>query len=359
MRVSELLRRENNNLDSIRILLAILVIFGHSQFLNGADKSVYDPVHYFFNYTYSAAVAVKLFFFISGLVVTNSLIHKRDTVIFLLSRFFRLMPALLFVVLLTGFVLGPILTTLPLPEYFSKELYKYVERNLYFKTRFTLPGVFADNLYPNTVNGSLWSLRYEVGCYLILLAAFLLTRIKNKVYYTIPAVLVIIATLLPYGFLQKILGNDPERYLLPATFAFGVLCAINAERIKINLVTLLAAIAIYFIFRNTANEELVLIFALSIGVLYLSSRKFALRWQPKYDISYGIYLWGFLVQQTIYHYLGHLPAFGHLSLAVAISTALALATHFIVELPGIKMGKKSMTIYLNYSLAGRWKLRPK
>lgn len=350
MRISELLLRKNNNLDLVRILLAMLVIVGHSQFLNGPDSFFHDPLHYIFHFTYSGAIAVKLFFFISGLVVANSLIHKKQIVTFLISRVFRLMPGLLLVLLATAFIFGPILTNVPMDNYFSKELYKYVEWNLFFKTRFTLPGVFTDNLYPNTVNGSLWSLRYEVGCYIVMLGIFVVMRVKNKYLYNIPILLIIVCTFFPVEFIHSVLGPNPERYLLPASFAFGVLCAVSAEKIRINGFTFLLACLAYIISKNTIYQELVLIYALSIGILFLASQKFMLKLKPKYDISYGIYLWGFLIGQTIYHYTGHLNILLHLSVVIGISVFFALLSYSSVEKPGIELGKR-----LSRTLEEFWK----
>ena len=340
MKISYFLNKENNNLDLIRILLSCLVIIGHAPILNGASNLWVDPIGNFFTFTYSGALAVKLFFFISGLVVTNSFLTNRSPVYFIISRFFRLIPSLLFVLVVTVFIFGPILTNLSLGEYFSSlDGLRYIRNNLIFSTDYSLPGIFSDNLYKTAVNGSLWSLNYEVGCYIILLAAFLLLTDKNKYYLNIPIAIIIIDTLLPSRIIFNWLGTNPEGYLLPASFAFGVLFAVNADKIQIKLNTVIASFLIYYTFNVTAFAQLIFIFASCTLVIYLASNKFIRKLKPKYDISYGIYLWGFLIQQALYHFLGHIYVGYHCLLALLVSILLALITNVIIEKPFIKIGK--------------------
>ena len=192
MKISEFLNKENNNLDLARILLACLVIIGHSKVLNGTGGYWIDPIEHFFGFTYSGAFAVKLFLFISGLVVANSYFNKRSPVYFIVSRIFRILPALLFVLLVTVFIFGPLLTKYTASDYFSQlNNFAYIWHNIVFYSDYYLPGVFTDNLYPDIVNGSLWSLRYEVGCYAVLLLLLLILGNRNKKYFIIPILLII------------------------------------------------------------------------------------------------------------------------------------------------------------------------
>lgn len=181
-KISNILLKENNNFDLIRILLAILVIIGHSIALNGKSDYWIDPIAVFFKYTYSGAFAVKLFFFISGLVVTNSYLHKKNAFYFINSRVFRILPLLFFVLVITVFIFGPILTVLPIDDYIlNNDNFSYIWKNLLFQTQYYLPGIFNENIHPNAVNGSLWSLKYEMGCYIFTLLTFLVLGKKINI----------------------------------------------------------------------------------------------------------------------------------------------------------------------------------
>ena len=340
MTVFDLLKKENNNLDLIRIILACMVIYGHTIAVNGPSSFWIDPIAYLFKYTYSGSLAVKIFFFISGLVVTNSLITNTSIKYFVISRFFRLMPALFFVLFVAGFIVGPIVTKLTIKEYFSNTgLYHYIYNNLIFQTVDQLPMVFKTNHYPNAVNGSLWSLFFEVACYIALLGVFLL--FKNKIIF-----LNLIVTLIIFdGFLSnKIIfveiGSNPEINLLPAAFAFGAFFAINAKKLTVDWHLIIGFYLIYFVFRNTNYAQLLLIFAFCVIILHVSSNHWFVKLRPKHDISYGVYLWGFLVQQTIFYFIGHIYAGFHFLLSLILSIILATISNILIEKPFIKLGKK-------------------
>lgn len=68
MKLAEILKRENNNLDLIRIFAAILVIWNHSFALSPLAGVINRPI---------VGIAVPLFGFISGLVITNSVLNKK------------------------------------------------------------------------------------------------------------------------------------------------------------------------------------------------------------------------------------------------------------------------------------------
>jgi len=340
MKLSLILNRENNNLDIIRVVLACLVILGHAPVLNGATGWV-DPFTYLFKFTDSGSMAVKLFFFISGLVVTNSLIHKKSAVHFVVSRVFRLMPALFFVLIITVFVFGPLLTSMPSGDYFSSlDHLKYIFNNLIFKTEYPLPGMFITNVYPLIVNGSLWSLAYEVGCYITLLAVFLVLQGQHRKYWKYIFLLILADTLLTKPVVVAWLGTFPDLDLLLVMFSFGTFCAVYADKIIIDIKLLAGMCLVYFLFRNSTYAQLSFMLAACIGILYISSNHYVMRFKPRYDISYGIYLWGFLIQQSLFQYFGHMAMVVHCLLAIIISTGLALITHIFIEKPFMDIGRQ-------------------
>ena len=172
--LADLLRPEANNLDLIRLICASLVIYGHA-FTLSPDPAwpalTGDPtLHLGYPGVYCGSIAVKVFFFISGLLVTNSLLTRRSVSHYLCGRFFRIWPALIVVVLVTALGLGPWLSSLSAKEYFSRfAVPRYIAGNLLMSVQGGLPGVFAGNPLPSLVNGVLWTLPFEVGAYLALL----------------------------------------------------------------------------------------------------------------------------------------------------------------------------------------------
>ena len=120
MLLANLLRRDRNNLDLFRLIAACMVIVAHAYPLTGAAQG--DWVLKLLGHDNAGSLAVKLFFFLSGLVVTTSLLNKGYPLHFMLARIFRIWPAMSVTILLCALILGPSASTLPLREYLSDPL---------------------------------------------------------------------------------------------------------------------------------------------------------------------------------------------------------------------------------------------
>ena len=112
-----------------------------------------------------AVFGVCIFFGISGYLVTDSWLRTPVLPVFVWKRFLRIWPALFVVVVLTTFVFGPLVTRIPLTDYFSSaQTWGYLG-NAAFVFVPGLPGVFDAPPLAGFVNGPLWSLPVEVACY--------------------------------------------------------------------------------------------------------------------------------------------------------------------------------------------------
>lgn len=141
----------NGNL--IRFLLAIGVILHHSSYLSqNNDGFLYVLTNGQITF---GGISVLGFFFFSGLYVTKSMHKAQSCSSFLWARCKRIFPALFFVVFLCVFLLGPVLTSYDLGDYFkSSSTYLYLLNAILIPVH-NLPGVFEQNIYGPTVNGSL------------------------------------------------------------------------------------------------------------------------------------------------------------------------------------------------------------
>lgn len=340
MKLSELLRKENNNLDIFRLLAACMVIYGHAYAI-APQAGRTDVVGAWLQHDYSGSLAVKIFFFLSGLVVTNSLLHKRNVLHFVIARFFRIWPALACVVLVCALLLGPWVSTLPASEYFAQAAtYHYIRDNLLLSTQYALPGVFQENPLKESINGSLWTLAHEVGAYLALLALFIVGVLRR------PWLAVVVGCVLA---LDPLLGNRllftwrpplSEVDLLAPCFAAGALLALFKERIEVNIGTVLGWGVLYWLLRPSAHSFYLFYAALFFGILYLSGLAPVRRLKPAADLSYGVYLWGFPVQQTLqWLWPGQGVVFNQL-VALALSLGLGYASWHLVEKRAIAIGQR-------------------
>ena len=136
----------SNNFDALRLMAAFSVLVNHSMALTG------NPGISFCGQSMSM-VGVKVFFAISGYLIATSWQNDPDPWRFLLRRARRVMPALALVVLFSVLVLGVIFTPLPLRAYITHgQVLRYLG-NIIFYPSYSLPLVFATNIYPNAVNG--------------------------------------------------------------------------------------------------------------------------------------------------------------------------------------------------------------
>lgn len=142
--------------DWVRLAGAVAVVFGHSYTLTSNPLPLGISWH---------SVGVASFFAVSGYLITGSWRSDPHLFRYAEKRARRIMPALLVVVVMTVFVIGPVITTAS--DYWRDPVtWKYFWRNSLLLPFHSLPGVFQGN--PSTaVNGSLWTLPVEVFCYLM------------------------------------------------------------------------------------------------------------------------------------------------------------------------------------------------
>ena len=149
----------SNNLDALRLVGALAVIFGHAYHIVG--RPFENPV--VAGYPVQT-LGVIIFFSISGYLITASWSRTRNPVSYLAARSLRIFPALVVVVLVCMFVIGPVVSVLPNSQYFDAPNFWSYLGNIILRPQYELPGVWGDHPYPNAVNGSLWTLPAEFFC---------------------------------------------------------------------------------------------------------------------------------------------------------------------------------------------------
>ena len=103
---------------------------------------------------------------------------RRSTKDFLLNRAARILPALVADIVFAALLIGPLVTTLPASHYFTDPAFFSYFLNIVGLIHFSLPGVFENNPSPE-VNGALWTVPFEIGCYIILTGLMISGAIKR------------------------------------------------------------------------------------------------------------------------------------------------------------------------------------
>ncbi|HGY0993380.1 TPA: acyltransferase family protein [Aeromonas salmonicida subsp. pectinolytica] len=341
MILSELLKKEKNNIDIFRVIAACMVIWGHAYVLSPEDGKT-DFILSLLPHDSSGSLAVKIFFFLSGLVVTNSLLINKDPIKFIVARFFRIWPALILTCLIVAFVIGPFLSTLTVKEYFSSDnnIFLYVLNNSLLKIQYNLPGVFTTSPYPISVNGSLWTIPYEVYAYALLLSLYFIGALKYKLFNVLFLVTIAIESLSSEKIIFTWAHSNSEVPMLAVCFAFGSILALYKDVVKVDIYTPLALLLAYYLLIE--NDYAVYLFYafIFLFILYASSTRVALKLKPKFDISYGVYLWGFPVQQVISQFFLTKGIIFNQCVSLLLSIILGFLSWYLCEKHFIKLGSK-------------------
>lgn len=329
-----------NNFNIIRVVAAGMVIYGHMSSIMGV------PVFSIFGQAVST-IGVKILFVISGYLIMKSLSNDSHFGRYIIRRSFRIFPGLIGVVLFSAFVIGPLFSGLSMKEYFSDSGTWLYFKNVVLFPIYSLPGVFVNYTYPNAVNGSLWTLPIEFSLYI---ALPLIVIILQKLKMVKPGIIVVIAICV-FANIFKI--SHPEISLLfygtdwtnsfPLLPYFFVGCFFALESMKKLLNFQLSAVflALLIIFQlSNLKYELLLCFALPYSVLSfaLAEQPVFSHWFEKCDFSYGIYLYGFVIQQAVYHQLEKFhSSFISLNVSFAIcficTFVCAVISYYVIERP--------------------------
>ena len=237
-------------------------------------------------------------------------------------------------------LIGAALSRLPLRDYVADpQLWRFIGTTLTsFKSANTLPGVFESN--PQTyVMAPVWTLRYELYCYAGVLALGLLGRARTP--FMIPA--------LCLGLGIGVAALDwlhPASLLLRTILRLFFLFAIGAtfywlrDRIRISAPVVAAAFLAAWALHETALYASILFAAEAYGALWLALG-FARTIEPRADLSYGIYLYGWPIQQALRQVLPSWSLASLLALALLLTVAAAACSWFLVEKPALalKLGR--------------------
>ncbi len=314
--LSPYLQCKNNNFNLLRFIVASTVVYQHCYLVLGYDYRQYS-------YLIKIINPVAVFFIISGFLISKSWDNSLSILIYARKRISRIFPALVASLFITIFIIGPICTNLNLKAYFFDiSIYRYFLNNLIFNTNYFLSTVFAEN--PNKyANGALWSLMPEVFCY-IMLAFF--GNVAKKYKYSQPHFHLLIIAILLIAY-QDVLSQPQinQEYLEKIIyFAIGASYYRYRQHIHLN-----GKVAIFLLLSYLINQQFYcnIYFnwlLLPYLVFYFSFARFgssrfgfshfclAKSWGltefwhnfgKKSDLSYGIYIYHFPIQQTIVHFL--------------------------------------------------------
>ena len=311
----------------LRLFAATLVLYSHQHALLG----IAEPQ--FFGWNTFGGVGVSIFFFLSGFLVWSSWVRDPNVWRFFVRRSLRIFPGLWVTVLVSVFIVAPILTSLSLEQYFfASQTWRYLS-TCALVVRQGLPGVFESNAYPHAFNGSLWTLPVEFFCYVTVAVVGGLSLVCKGWQLVAGLILAMVAA--AYG--PGIVG---ERFVphfeMLALFWWGVWYGHWKERASKSWRLLLgtAALLVCLMLGPRGIEQAaVLLFA---AILVIVGQRVALGSRITDhlgDLSYGMYIFAFPVQQMLVELgRGHDWAFGYyLAMSFLVTAGFAYASWHLVE----------------------------
>lgn len=330
---ADVARGRDNNFNLLRVVAATSVMFSHSWPMVLGPTAV-EPLHRETGYNLGI-LAVFVFFAISGFFITKSFCNRDSLVHFLIARISRLYPALFVALLLTVLFLG-FLSSLSPGSFFSRaHTWTYVLANLSLRfAQADLPGVFTNNPYGNGVNGSLWTLFYEVACYGMVVAVGLLGMLRSRFFGIFFAFFAALQLYIHWGLSEEV-RNNFIRLSLP--FAVGMACYVWRSFVPLSRIVGVVLIGFTALVSETWAYQLLFPIAIAYVSLLVGFADIPLlrKYNAVGDYSYGIYIYAFPVQQATVCILGAITPWLLISIAFPITLILAIFSWAFIERPAL------------------------
>ena len=320
----------DNNLTLVRWVLALSVMVGHCWILTGGYEPFRVGPH---SLTY---MAVNGFFVLSGMLIAKSLMLGSSRSKFFRSRFLRIWPGLIFLMLAYLVFFGPLYSSAggqPVP---AGDMASYVLRVLLLGDPESEPGVMFAGHYEPIFDGPLWTIRFEVAAYLTAAALVWSGAIKGRWTMLAVALGLNAAYMIVPRFIDQ--GSVVAGLRLISAFSIGMVLWYWPELRRVGVIGTLACLNIFLFLAPTPLGELAGNIALATGIVWLGLNTPAVEGPLALpDWSYGIYIWHYpILQVLIFHAVGISPAmlFVH---ALPMVLMMACISWTLVERPALSL----------------------
>lgn len=302
-RLESILDPEKNALTLVRLLAALSVIISHA-FEIAVARDAPQPLEGLTPFNLGQH-AVNAFFVISGLTLAQALARNHDLKRFFAARVLRIFPALFGYGLVFAFIVGPAMTAISWRDYFSSgATWTYPLSILVaFAEAAPPPGILETVPVAGVVNEPLWTIRYELAAYVgLAMLAWLgfFPRPKGVVFASCLALIGYVAIEAAPQAIDSI-GGIGSLTRFAVCFLLGVLAYIGRRRIIISPVYLVAFVPLLWILSETPLGRPAYVLFTAYFVFLLASFSFGAlgTWTRRNDISYGTYLYGWPIQQSL------------------------------------------------------------
>lgn len=334
-RIAERAAGRDNNFNLLRILAALGVLVSHAYPIS-LGQGTAEPLSAIFGRVTLGTVSVMIFFSISGFFITRSFAGRSSLARFMQARCLRLFPALVVVLLVTVAVCGLWLTTAPPGVFWRASVGYFLHNVTLFFPSYDLPGVFTANPYGPPINGSLWTLSYEVLCYLGVVLAGLAGLLERPRLFAVA----LIGFAIAYGVntIQPLHPRADSLLMLGLPFAIGMSFWVWRRVIPLSVPLAVILLIFAYLARQTAIIEPVLALALSYVVFVIGYARIPLLagYNRLGDYSYGTYVYAFPIQQLLASF-GIVTPLANMTAALPLTLICAVLSWHLIEAPAMRM----------------------
>lgn len=323
------LSTRHNSLNFLRLILASAVIVWHTYPLHGVTPG--------WDGRWVGDTAVNGFFALSGYLIAGSRM-RMGFWSYLWKRVMRIYPGFWVVLLITAFVLAPLSTLLTDGSWTVAAAVRYLTENVTLRIGAYDIGTTLNGVpYPDVWNGSLWTLMYEFSAYLLIGGGLCIPWLRRHLAITAGAALMLMSASSVFGLAPN--GPAPldqEGVRLWSFFAAGALVYALRHRVQLHpLVGVLSGAAVLALWAF----DLSWLSPIPLAVLLLwAGAVLPIRIGVKNDISYGVYIYAFPVQQLLIILIGAaVPLWAFMVVALAATVPLAWLSWRLVERPSMRL----------------------
>ena len=334
----------DNNLNLIRLIASIFVLYNHSFVLAGFMFE--EPL--WKKYTSMVTfgnLGVDIFFITSGFLLALSLIAKKNLLQFFINRVLRIFPGLIFSLAITVIITGLFFTALDFYEFIKNNQTKYFflyNSILLKEIVYLLPDAFQANPI-KSVNGSLWTLPYELKAYIALFFLALISLLlKNHFVEIFKILLLALCAYCYFRYMREYYGGgaSSEKYRLYFFFLFGACTGAFIENIKLDM-RWGAACLILIVFCLPYKKILfpaytILLPYIILTIAYVPSGKIR-NFNKIGDYSYGMYIYGFFVQQCIVAMVESIAPHTLFIYSFFVTIIVSVLSWHLIESPALRL----------------------
>lgn len=284
--------------DYLRIALSLSIILWHGISLSyGPDVEIAwwrGPLGTTMHFV------LPMFFALSGFLVAGSIDRCPTLISFFGLRILRIVPALAVEVTLSALLFGPLLTSYSLSDYFGDPLFARYFLNMLGDIHYLLPGLFVSNPISATVNAQLWTIPFELQCYLAI-GGLATAAVLRRRWLLLAMVLAgqAIWAWQAYSLRDNGGSGGASGPVLVISFLVGIVFFLYRDKIRLSPGFFLVALVAGWILSGLPHGAYYLPIPATYITVYLGLlNPRPIRLVASGDYSYGLYLYGYPLQQA-------------------------------------------------------------